>query len=270
MAIFNRGISNQQFITALNNDLYWQRLIADTDLFAAIRLDKVHVYHYGQRLCEIRLVRGALKWESHKRYLGIDEVGYMDITNQLERLDEIKENTKTRIGKEKQNIKRQVLDNADYCVLDIEIAFGQDVIDGNPRLDFVNIEKARNEKMKLVFYEAKQADNPNLESNGTPKVFIQMAKYEHALKNHLRQAEILRSYETVYKNVMELNLNNKDQLVQMIGENFDHVEIDPFPRLIIFDVDEETKNNKHISRLKSHFGEERALLIEKNNTITTI
>ena len=90
-----------------------------------------------------------------------------------------------------------------------------------------------------------------------------MEKYEIALNDPAHKTEILNSYKTIFKNVLELNLNIKDKLVKLVGATFDNVEIDIEPRLIIFEIDPLKIGDIHIEKLKQKFGDKRLILKER-------
>ena len=139
------------------------------------------------------------------------------------------------------------------CVLDVEVTFGREENYGKRSIDYLALEKNENNKISLVFYEAKHFDNSEIRAREIPKVFEQIEKYERALTDHFHQIEILNSYKTIYKNVLELNLNNKSKLTELVEENIENLEIDNEPRLIIFEIDPTKMTDIHIQKLKQHF-----------------
>ena len=56
MSVFKRGIENQKFIDELNSNPHFQKMIADEELFIAIRKEYLNVYYYGQSICKIEFV----------------------------------------------------------------------------------------------------------------------------------------------------------------------------------------------------------------------
>lgn len=263
MSEFKRGIANQNFITELNNNSHWQQMIKDEDLFIAIRNEYINVYYYGQSICKIEFVKNKIKWSTHKKYLGLNEDGYADTGNHLDNLEELKQNAKTYGGKEKEQVKKHILENKELCILDVEVTFGREEGYEKRSIDYLAIEKNNDGKINLVFYEAKHFDNSEIRAREIPKVFEQIEKYEVALTTPAHKIEILNSYKTIYKNVLELNLNNRNKLTQLIGENIESIEIDSKPRLIIFEIDANKKDDIHIQKLKQRFGEKRLILKEK-------
>lgn len=260
MSEFKRGITNQNFITELNSNKYWQQMVEDEDLFIAIRNNYLNVYYYGQSICKVEFVKNKIKWTSHKKYLGIDESGYIDTGAYLEKIEELKQNARKHGGKEKEQVKQNILEDKRLCILDVEITFGREGSFGKRSIDFLAIEKDSSDKIKLVFYEAKHFDNSEIRAREKPKVFEQIDKYEKVLKDTKHQREILTSYTTIYENIKALNFNNKSNLVKLIGADSSKLEIDTEPRLIIFAIDKNKKDDIHIQKLRTQFGDERLIL----------
>ncbi|MFD2603731.1 hypothetical protein [Flavobacterium suzhouense] len=247
---FQRGIKNPDFITALNKNQHFQNMVRDKDLFIAIRKEYINVYYYGQSICKISFNKKnrEIKWISHKKYFGINENGYLNTGIYLEKIEELKLNAEKYKLEEKEQVKKHALDNEDICILDIEVGFGK------PRayIDYVTIENI-NGSTKLVFHEAKHFKNSDIRSKKEPKVFAQMKIYENLL--HEYREDILISYNKVYENIIELNLNNKHKLVKVIGKTFDNIKIDTKPILNIFEFDSQRKGtDEHLRRLEKQFG----------------
>ena len=138
MAIFKRGIENQDFMDALN-DLYsnkssfWYKMVNDQDLFIAIRDESLNVYFNGQSICKLEYSNGAIKGQTHKKYLGVEDDKYFSsfngiVTDQnaviknLADLDAIKANIKKYFGKEKLASYGEVL-GKEKRVIDVEVTF---------------------------------------------------------------------------------------------------------------------------------------------------
>lgn len=262
MSKFKRGITDKDFISALNRNEYWQQMVKDEDLFIAIRDNYLNVYYYGQSICKVNFVNKKIKWTSHKKYLGVNESGYADTGIYLEKIEELKQNARKHGGKEKEQVKKNILDNKQHCILDVEITFGREDGYNKRSIDYLAVEKGSRGKIKLVFYEAKHFDNSEIRARAIPKVFEQIDKYESALNDTNHREEILNSYKTIYENIKALNLNNKNNLVHLIGADFSKLEIDTKPRLIIFAIDKEKMNDIHILKLKEKFSD-RLILKEK-------
>lgn len=260
MSEFQRGISNQKFIAELNSNKYWQQMVKDEDLFIAIRNEYLNVYYYGQSICKVKFANNKIKWSSHKKYLGVEERGYANTGDYLDNIDELKQNAKKHGGKEKEQVKENILEDKQRCIIDVEVTFAKEENFGRRSIDFVAIEKDRLDRIKLVFYEAKHFCNSGIRSRGIPKVFDQIDKYEKVLKDTKHQREMLTSYISVYENIKALNLNNKLDLVNLIGTDISKLEIDTDPRLIIFAIDKAKEDDIHIQKLKTRFSEKRLIL----------
>lgn len=261
MSVFKRGIDNKKFIAELNSNTHFQKMIADEDLFISIRNEYLNVYYYGQSICKIVFAGNKIKWTTHKKYLGINESGYADTASNLDDLENLKAKAREYGGREKEQVKEQILKNKSLCILDMEVTFGSEENFGKRSIDYLAVEKNENNKICLVFYEAKHFDNSEIRARKIPKVFEQIEKYEMALKSH--KVEIINSYKIIYKNVLELNLNNKDKLSQLIGASIGQIEIDFEPRLIIFEIEPSKMDDTHIQKLKQKFGLRRLILKER-------
>ncbi|MEJ7694031.1 hypothetical protein [Daejeonella sp.] len=262
MSEFKRGIENQKFIEELNSNTDFQRMIADKDLFIAIRDEYLNVYYYGQSISKISFAGNKIKWRTHKKYLGINESGYADTSSHLDDLENIKAIiAREYAGREKKQVNAQILKNEKLCILDVEVTFGREENSGKLSIDYLAVEKNENDKITLVFYEAKHFDNSEIRARDEPKVFNQIKKYGMALNTH--KIEIINSYKTICKNVFELNLNNRDKLHKLIGADIGQIEIDVEPRLIIFEIDQSKIKDTHIQKLEQKYRQPRLILIER-------
>lgn len=255
MREFKRGLQNQKFIDELKKNIHFQKMVSDPDLLIAIRNEYLNVYFYGQSICRISFTYDKLKFTSHKKYIGKDlEAADYHITPDyyLNNLEQLKRKAFEHRGKEKEQVKEHIIKDKSSCIFDVEVS-----LEGG-YIEYVVIDKIDN-KFKLVFYEAKHFDNPGIRATEEPKVFQQMKKYEYAL--NLQKKNILDSYKTVYDNICQLGLQNKANLIKMIGETFDNIEIDTRPYLIIFKVDYQKKGRiDHIEKLKKEFADRLILL----------
>lgn len=267
MSEFKRGIKNPNFITELNNNSYFQKMVRDEDLFIAIRNEYINVYYYGQSICKIELKKreNKIKWTTHKKYLGINESGYSSTGDFLNRIGELKQNARTHGGREKEQVKKHILEDKEICILDVEVTFGREQDSGKRSIDFVTVEKTKDGKIKLVFYEAKHFNNSEIRSTTIPKVIGQLEKYEKVLNDPIHHDEILNSYRHILKNIKALNLNNSLKLDKLIGVNKLDLEIDTKPRLIIFEIDQDKKDDVHLKKLSDKFSDKRLILKYKIN-----
>jgi hypothetical protein len=272
MSVFIRGIENQKFIAALNNNLQFQKLIIEEELFIAIRNEYISVYYLGQTICEVRFTNNVINWKTHYKYLNkeildkclgkirIDKYHKTSDGEYLDDIKEIKNRAKEKGGIEKEQVTKHILMAKKLMILDVEITFGKE--DGYSRrsIDYLTLEKNENDKFCLVFYEAKHFKNPEIRAKiKEPKVFCQIKNYKEALNNTLHQIEIINSYKTVYKNILELNLNVKSRPEYLTVGNAVSFEIDSQPRLIIFGVEPNKRNDIHIKKLKEELGNDRVI-----------
>ena len=68
---------------------------------------------------------------------------------------------------------------------------------------------------------------------------------EKELEKH--QYEILSTYELVLRNLRELKISSS-------LKNPSNLKIDLLPRLIVFEVDRDEKDDIHLRKLRKHFG----------------
>ena len=267
---FKRGIKNSNFIAELNKNDYFQKMVKDEDLFIAIRNEYLNVYYYGQSICKIEFKKRAneIKWTTHLKYLGISESGYTSTGDYLDRIDELKKNARKHGGKEKEQVKKYILDDKEVCILDVEVTFSKEHDNEHDyrkrSIDYLTVEKTEDQKPKLVFYEAKHFENPEIRANKDPKVFEQIEKYEKVLNDSNHQKEILNSYKRIFENIKDLNLNNWRKVHDLLSDNIDYLEIETKPKLIIFEIDKNKKEDIHIKKLKNKFGEKRLILKYKD------
>lgn len=263
MTEFRRGINNSNFIAELNKNDYFQKMVKDEHLFIAIRNEYLNVYYYGQSIYKIEFKKreNKIKWTTHKKYLGINESGYTSTGDYLDRIDELKKNARKYGGKEKEQVKKHILEDKEVCLLDVEVTFSREHNYEKRSIDYLTLEKTEDKKIKLVFYEAKHFDNSEIRSNKSPKVFEQIGKYEKVLNDPNHQDEILNSYKLIFENIKDLNLNNWRKIHDLLGDN---LEIETEPKLIIFEIDKNKKEDKHIKNLRDKLGDKRLILKYKD------
>ena len=263
---FKRGIENADFIKELNNNIFFQKLVKDEDLFIAIRNEYLNVYYFGQSICKIEFLKTTkkLKWTTHIEYLEPGtKKGYAATDKYFDKIEELKINAGNHKGKEKEQVKNYILKDNESCILDVEVTFGKEKGFGKMSIDYLAVEKNDDGKIMLVFYEAKHFENSEIRSNKDPKVFEQMNKYETVLSNEIHQVEIINSYKKIIENIDQLDLSNKNNLLKLVGDKTAYLVIDSKPRLIIFQTDLSKKNTVHIEKLKERFTDNRLILREK-------
>ena len=290
MVKFYRGISNQEFINALNKlakdkNSFWHKMIHDEDLFIAIRQEYINVYYSGQSICKLSYSpEKKIKGKTHKKYLGVEKSGYYHSENgkilssesvikDLNELIQIKNNVRNGkyIGKEKAKSYELIL-NKDSQVIDTEATFAKKL---NPNskekadyevssIDYVALEKDVENKIRIVFYEAKHYSNSEIRSTKTPKVVEQINRYEEALKLHEKEyeQEIVKSYKLVCENLKELNITKNRDLIECVTDS--NLTIDFQPKLIVFGFDTDSHARKtweiHKKKIEKELGEQRVIL----------
>lgn len=278
MKEFNRGIKKQDFINALNElykdkNSFWHKMLNDKELFVAIRDNYINVYYFGASLCKLDYTSdGVIRGQTHRKYLGIEEDGHFESANgkiieekskikSLTELTQIKGNANKYVIPEKRESYNEIL-NTGICVIDVETTLVKKKIP-NPikKSDYESssLDYLVSENDKLVFYEAKHINNKEIRSRTTPKVLVQIARYEEAIKQH--EDEIISSYKLVCQNLNDLHISKNGNCDgNLIGKK---ICIELKPRLIIFDIDNSKKEDKHILKLKEVLGD-RLLLKYKN------
>lgn len=289
MSKFERGITNKAFLDALN-DLrkdpasFWSRMVADKDLFIAIRKESINVYFQGNSLAKITFDKGKLKCTTHYKFVinpefkntyfesedDIFQIPKLEglIVPSIKELDLIKRAIIVYSGEEKSGV--QTISIIATNVLDVEIAIEKDnVVDENgrkstDRIDFLRVEE-QNDHLKLVFYEAKHYSNKEIRAAGktAPPVINQLAKYNTSLRKHA--ADIESSYKLVCLNLQYLDIIGSRKLISRVAYG-DPISIDFDPRLVIFGYDQDQRSGKiwktHIGKIRSTIGKR---LITKGN-----
>jgi hypothetical protein len=261
MARFNRGIENEEFISALIATKHWKEITDDKDLFIGIRDEYINIYYHGQSVFKVEMTKTqGLRWTSHRKYLGEEKSGYVNSESYLDRISDLKKMAYKHAGEEKSEVKKQILEKSDRCILDVEVTFGSEDGFGTRSIDYLAIEKDESGKLKLVFYEAKHFKNSEIRSRTEPHVFGQLSKYELVLKKH--EKEIIASYNTVMKNMLELGIDNNSGYAQLLnGKKLDAV-IDFEPRLIVFAIPVDKMQDVHMKKLKTRLGTDRLVLVQ--------
>ena len=269
MSEFKRGITKKDFIDKLNilnaeRSSYWHKMVKDKDLFIAIRNEYISVYYRGNSICELHFENSKIVGRTHYKYLLCPDLneyikssdGIFLLKNpakkfiaSLNDLNSIKKSSLVYSGEEKTGV--HSISIKEKNILDVEITFSK-LDSKTDRLDYIKIEED-NEKLKLVFYEAKHFTNSEIRAKSTPRVLGQIEKYKKALEEH--KTEIIKSYKIVCKNLQELNLikPHHDNYIKRISDG-ENVSIDYSPKLIVFGFDQDQKDGniwkKHHEKLQ--------------------
>lgn len=293
MNSFKRGISNQDFITALKEDYntggWWQELVDDEKLFIAIRNEYINVYYKGNSLLKLSFVNGEFLAETHYKYLIRPTVkpfliktsdnmafipngtkGVLDnyLIHNLSEIKSIQTASESYSGIEKEGIQKIIKSNDN--IVDLEIALTQEAEEDemNPeqggkssakRIDFAALQK-KDSYYELVFFEAKDFSNKGAlraEGSAVPEVIQQINNYEKLLKQY--QEDIINSYKLVCSNLCEIlpkNLHKK--LIVDIAEGAS-MKVNIEPRLVVFGFDEDQRKGSiwgpHEEKLVESLGE---------------
>ena len=177
----------------------------------------------------------------------------------LSYIDLIKRASSVYAGDEKTGVHSIIL--KENNILDIEVTFSKETIETDDkrtdRIDYLQLEEDNNGKIKLVFFEAKHFTNSEIRARQSPRVLIQIQRYEKALEVH--KEAILESYKAVCRNLKELNIVGDRNLINEVAENPSLLSIDFQPNLIVFgydrDQDEGKVWNAHKKVLKDALGD---------------
>ena len=286
---FRRGLQ-QEFVDRLNHMYrcggWWSNLVDDDELFLAIRDDFVNLYFRGCSVLKLSWLskKKEITGEIHYKYLlkpsikkpyikfresrlALPEDLRSMFLDGLDDTNELKRAVATYVDAEKEGVHDVVMSSENPNVLDLEIAIreGKSV----PRIDLAALARDtdRSGSVKLVFYEAKHFQNPELRSRtDTIPVVDQMNNYSDLIIKN-RDA-LLASYRQVCCNLFSLEgvgrqNSERHQILRDIATESKELEIDDQPRLIAFGFDQDQQEGKnwkpHAAKLKNALGKERVL-----------
>ena len=274
---FDRGIGGE-FVSALNREYrnggWWKNLVEDKSLFLGIRDDIIHVYFRGGRILELKYSDNEFGGKTHFKYLinltrdnekrdyvefkkGLyDDVNLDDAYHDIEvDLARIKRSANTYQGEEKKGVHEIIMHNRN--VIDTEIQLpGED-----RRIDFAALQKM-DDKIGVVFFEAKTYSNQEIRSRGRPDVLDQIEAYENILSR--RKTEIEEAYKQVANNIHNIRgwgNRRSDIFEDAVTSN---LIVDPKVRLVIFGFDDAQKKNAEqangiFGKLRHYLGEKLVL-----------
>ena len=243
---------NQELINKLKEEkLFNKKLLEDIkkgEVFTTIRKNRIDFYYYNSLLFEY-----DGKFKTHSKFAFVPkeykptyvrngaELG--EVADFYDGYENIKERAKLYASPEAIGVYNicksgSILNNNNYIVLDIEIAFAK--IENEPESTINQMESNTNKKIKqdridillysikdskLLFVEAKHYSNKEIRSTNTPKVVEQIERYNRVINNEYE--ELIRKYTNHIKNLNELfniEISNPIEIVKNCG-------------LIIFDFD---------------------------------
>jgi hypothetical protein len=282
--VFERGITDDQFVNALRNWKHWNKIVSDNDLFLGIRNEYINVYYQGCSLLKVSF-KGRLVFETHYKYLvrptwekpyvlwDGDHPAIQDRVNEIFietfDLDSLKKSSSWYAEDEKVGLHGILKENRN--VVDVEIALSpESEVEtasearkgterrGADRIDFAAIQRGKDGKACVVFFEAKRFDNPELRSQKLePPVIEQIGRYETFIRNNRPHMEA--SYRRVCRNLVDLTPSRVDDLVKEVAAKPDPLTVDSQVRLVVFGYDKDQDQgevwNKHKEVLRKRLGD---------------
>ncbi len=255
-------------------------LAGDLGLRLAVREGYLNFYSKGQSIGKITFAtNGTPSLSIHEKYvIGAEAIGDEYLTLSVTDIRRKKAIVRKydgrsslhawikeaggKTGKEKTLVDDLVGDNA--TVIDLEMglpAFGE--IESAYRIDCVALEEA-GDVIRLIFWEAKLADDSRLRSKLTPGLLDQIKTYRRYLADPARARVVEAGYRTVCNlllnfQAMAVTLGNVvelDPLIARAAIQRQPLKVEPGPRLVIFSGVHQTKGKweDHRARLWEEFG----------------
>lgn len=167
----------------------------------------------------------------------------------------------SKAGKEKPFVDQLVAKNS--TVIDLEMGLPATAnLPSAPRIDLVTLER-RDDRARVVFWEAKIADDSRLVARDTPEVVGQLAAYTKYLSNPEHRENVASQYARTCSLLIELHgiarllvpdLPLLDPLVQDVAARKLEVGIDVRPRLVIREFGDANQSRlRHLERLSDEF-----------------
>lgn len=287
---YKQGLSDD-FVRALN-DLHgmahgewWTKMLADPDLFVAIRNEYLNVYYRGCSLAKIRLDTSGVFVETHYKYLlkpqrkpeyvtardgkfdlGARFAGITDVlTDNLASLSDLKLAAKPYAGEEKKFVGGIIATHDN--IIDVEVALTHEDEDTGSksakRLDLVALDTTSSVPT-VRFYEAKLFANKEIRSQGQAKVVGQMQTYETLLKRYA--SDLLDGLRRSCENLLALRgvTSDRSALARRALSRIADTKIDPKPHLIVGVFDDAQRQGeawrKQREKLEEALGEDRVIL----------
>jgi len=232
-------------------------------LFLAIRNDSLNAYAEGQSIFKISFGKdGEPSAKIHHKYVckGAEGVKYLTLRGDKingktyegsAMLDKWVANARCYREGEKKGIAQILAKNG--CVIDVEMGLPASRVGdhtdehGAPRMDIVALEKD-GDTLKIVFYEMKLFSNSSLRARShIPEVLAQLKRYETWINNDDRKEQIVSAYRNACKILIKLNGIRYRKAGKDVHRFIEQaaaktaMEIDPKPRLIIFEFDYDPK-----------------------------
>jgi hypothetical protein len=271
---------------------WWQDVLADNDLFIAVRRNSLNVYYRGASIFRIDWNGSRVTPSTHAKYLVRQAQTYVPLLDgqflhpastltwdRYEGVETLRQMMRSALpfaGPEKSGLHPLLV--GDPAIIDTEIALSREVMEegDTQRQDRLDAAVIRNTVagLEIVFCEAKHFTNPALRANGgnLPAVFKQIEDYEKALGRYAQS--LANGYVEVAKAFVRINkmrglVRNGDapklhEAIRLIAENGIPPVIDTKPHLLIFGFDKAQRDDPawkaHLKRLEDRLiGRVRAI-----------
>jgi hypothetical protein len=292
MSYFKRGLSKELIkvlddLAAEPGKNWWKEVLDSKKLLLAVRGGYLNAYAQGQSIFKIGAENGTGLDAAgnpvisiHYKYLlepDCPEKEYIRFTGKSFEIDPLTvictkykpDWTLPRLitaasryaSEEKKGV--HVIARRNPTVVDLEIAFtqtGEAEEDAKAlRIDLAALHRDGAGKAKLVFYEAKRADDKRLraEPEREAEVVKQMERYDKFLHDHA--ADLEKAYQDVCATLVKLCSRGSRALPDLIkevgAEPSRKLSVDPVARLLVFGFDEDQKKGdifrRHIEALQN-------------------
>jgi hypothetical protein len=285
MAEFKRGLSEDctsalQRLARERDGNWWKEVLANKDLLLAVRGRYLNAYVKGQSVFKIGpgVDRGKPRVEIHYKYLVEPEMEegtpYVQFDGEKFSVDPAKViQTRYKLGVTLERLVRTAVrfSGAEKAglhriaakerkVVDVEIAFTRSGDAGEkstaPRMDLAVLIPWRSKGARLVFCEAKCADNVEIwkpaekkNDQDEPRIAVvnQIAKYEKFIGDTQNTESLVDAYVRVCKTLIDLRqqgLNRKpDPLVEAVATKQIPLTIHPKVYLLVYGFDAQKKKS---------------------------
>jgi len=253
---------------------WWQDVLKSRDLHLAVRGGYLNVYSKGQSIFKIGAESGPgldkngnpkvlihYKYllepnRPRKEYICFNGTKFEIDPNEVicreyepgRTLNRLIDAASPYTSEEKKGV--HVIARNNPTVVDLEIAFTQTgETEDDPkalRIDLAALHPDGDGKAKLVFYEAKRADDKRLRARpgGEPEVIKQMQSYDTFLRTSA--SDLARAYMDVCSTLVKLYSRSSrwlPQIIKVVGAESTKpsLSVDPVARLLVFGFDEDQK-----------------------------
>lgn len=289
---YSQGLSNG-FVDALNGlhaseaGQWWRQMVADPDLFVAIRNDYLNVYYRGCSLARIWLDKGEVVVATHYKYLlrprlkpeyvaarnGIFDLAVtwpegvsQPFITALAELTDLKAAAEPYAGGEKKAVGEIIRKHAN--VVDVEIALTKtDETSGSSSAKRLDISALRSsgDRLVLEFYEAKLFSNKELRAQEDAKVIGQMTTYNLLLQQY--ESDVRQGFLRACENVEALDglSPTRKRMAEEVRHRAHQLEIDLRPYLVVVGIDGDQKAkgsiwSEHEDKLMKALGADRLIV----------